>query len=126
MKKSKLYSISLMSAIILSMFTIGTASAKSVRCSFENHSGTVVKYLYMSPHSYDNWGEDLLGNTVLWNGESGSFRYNNNFRVYARYYDIKVVFANGDYVTFWNIDFKGLWRLTFFWKNGSTYSIKRN
>ena len=126
MRKSKLSSLCLMSVIILSLFAAGTASAKSVRGSFVNHSGMIVKYLYMSSHGDNEWGRDLLGSTVLGNGESGSFSYNNNFKRYARYCDVKIVFANDKYLTFWNIDLRGLWRLTLYWKHGSTYSLQRN
>ena len=126
MRKSKLLSLCLVLVVILVMSAAGTASAKSVRASFVNHSGLIVKYLYMSSHGDNSWGRDLLGSTVLGAGESGSFSYNNNFNRYARYCDVKVVFADDDYLTFWNIDLKGLWRLTLYRKYGSTYSLQRN
>ena len=123
----RLFILCLVSAAALSLYGADPASAKSVRASFVNHSGHVIKYLYMSSHGDNSWGNDLLGSSsVLGNGESTTFTYNNNFNRYIRYCDIKVIFGNDDYVTFWNVDLKGLWRITLFWNYGSTYTIQRN
>lgn len=122
MKKSKMFFVCFMSVLILSTFEADTASAKWRNFSFINYSGRIVKYLYISQSGYDRWGYDILGSsTVLGNGDSHSCRYDDRYR----YFDVKVIFADGSDAIFVNHDFRRLWRLTLF-NRGGTYTIRSN
>lgn len=51
------------------MFAGGPVLAQSLDVSFVNRTGATLYYLYASPTTADSWGEDLLGATVLADGE---------------------------------------------------------
>ena len=124
-KSSKLFNICivcLMSILILSALGAGQAYAKWVNYSFVNHSGRTIKNLYITSTGYDSWGKDLLGSSVLSNGESVGLRYNNN----VRYFDLKVVFMDNDYVTFSRYDYRSIWRVTIYRSGSNRYTIQGN
>ena len=122
MRKSKLFSVCLISILFISTFGVGVASARRRNFSFINYSGRIVKYLYISQSGYDKWGYDILGNlTMLANGDSCGCWYNDNYR----YFDVKVIFADGSDAIFVNHDFRRLRRLTLL-NRGGTYTIRSN
>lgn len=111
----------LLAAIILSTFGAGTASARRRNFSFVNYSGRIVSYLYITQSAYRKWGHDLIGSTVLANGDSCGCWYDDRIR----YFDVRVVFSDGSDAVFMRHSFRGLWRLTLFNRNG-TYTIRSN
>ena len=125
MKNSKLCKVCalcFLSVLILSTFGAKSAFAKWKSYSFFNYSGHIVKYLYITATGYDSWGKDLLGSSVLGSGDSVSLRYNDKYR----YYDVKVVFSDGDDLIFRKSDFRNVWRKTLFHRSGTTYTLKSN
>ena len=111
----------LLSVLFITTFGVGTASAKWVKYSFVNYSGRTIKALYITSSGYDKWGKDLLGNSVLYNGNSVSLQYSNEYR----YYDVKIVWNDGSDTTWSKVDYKSVWRKTLY-LDGSTYYIKSN
>ena len=57
-----------------------------------NNTGYTIERLYITAREQRNWGQDLLGNRLLYNGGRDSFNYDANYQ----YYEIKIVFSNGD------------------------------
>jgi len=79
-------------------FAVSVAvSGQSIDIVFVNTTGATIYYLYASPPSADDWGLDLLGNTVLPDG--GSFRA--RLRP-ADALDIRAVDANDNEYIIWN------------------------
>ena len=109
----------LVSSVVVLVLVImaSVASAAWRDFSFVNYSGRTIKYLYISRSGYDSWSDDILGSYVLGHGESYECTYDNRFR----YFDIKVVFSDGEEQICWGHDFRNLWRLTFYRSNGNYY-----
>lgn len=125
MKRFKLFNAflsCLLSVLILSTIGADSAFARWIDYSFVNYSGRIIKYLYITATGYDSWGSDILGSSVLGNGDRVGLRYNDDYR----YYDVKVVFSDGSDVVFGGHDYRSLWRLTIFHKGGNTYTISSN
>ena len=125
MRKSKIFSACvscILSLLILSAYGADSAFASWKNYSFVNYTGRTIRNLYITATGYNKWGSDLLGNSVLGNGDSVSLRYNNDYR----YYDIKVIFSGGDEIVFEKCDYKAVWRMTIFHRYGSTYTVRRN
>ena len=87
-----------------------------------NYSGRTIKKLYITGSSSGDWGKDILGSSVLSNGDSVNLRYNDS----VRYFDIKIVFMDDDYLTYWKYDYRSVWRVTLFRKDYDTYSVRSN
>ncbi len=122
MKKYKLFFLCLLSVLVFTAFGSGTAFARWKSYSFHNHSGRIIKYLYITSSGSGDWGGDLLGSEVLGSGDSVSLRYNDD----VRFFDVKVVFSDGSDVTFWKADYKNVWRKTIFHRGGTTYTLSSN
>ena len=122
MRKLKPLNICLLSVLIIFVLGNGTALAKRHNFSFANYCGRSVVLLYINASSANTWGSDILGRgNILANGDSFGCWYNDKYR----YFDVKVVFADGSDAVFSRYDFKNLWRLTLY-KKGNTYYIKGN
>jgi hypothetical protein len=67
-----------------------------------NNTGYTVYYLYVSQTATDDWEEDVLGNDVLYNGQSVNVRLAYPLTVTNRY-DIKMEDVDGDSYTKWNV-----------------------
>lgn len=67
-----------------------------------NNTGYTVYYVYMSQTASDDWGEDLMGDEVLLDGESVPIRLAYPLTVTNRY-DIKLEDEDGDTYTLWDV-----------------------
>ena len=121
MKKSKVRILCLLSVFFLSMLDAKSAFAKRVSYSFVNYSGRTVKRLYITGYDYNNWGSDILGDSVLSNGDSVSLNYDNK----VRFFDVKVVWMDNSSTTWKKFSYKSVWRVTLY-RDGSTYYLKGN
>ncbi len=121
MRKFKLCVLCFLSVFIIFTFGTGIALAKRVSYSFVNYSGYTVKNLYITGTGYDRWGKDLLGKSVLNNGDGIRLTYDNK----TRYFDIKVVWMDGSDSICRSHDYKSVWRVTLF-RDGSSFYVKNN
>ena len=67
-----------------------------------NETSYTITELYVSPHSADNWEEDVLGSDVLKAGHHVKITFSDNLGVC--YYDIKAVYSDGDKSIKYNVD----------------------
>ncbi|WP_018916501.1 hypothetical protein [Vreelandella zhanjiangensis] len=89
----------LVALIMLCLSTV--ASASDYYVDVTNRTGYTIFYMYVSPASSKTWEEDVLGETVLENGETQRVTltgYTNP------YFDIRLVDQDNDSYTFWTID----------------------
>lgn len=124
MRRSKILRVCVscfLSVMILSTFGAGSALARRVSYSFVNYSGYTIKNLYITATGYNKWGSDLLGRSVLSNGDSVSLRYDNS----TRYFDVKVVWMDGSDTTWSRVDYRSVWRKTLY-RDGSTFYLRSN
>ena len=69
------------------------ARAECIQVRFENNSNRTVRYLYVSPSTFVNWLDDVLGAYSLYPGDSDLFSA--CFRSTDDNYDFKAIFDDG-------------------------------
>ncbi|HLI95434.1 MAG TPA: hypothetical protein VKT72_05010 [Candidatus Baltobacteraceae bacterium] len=67
-----------------------------------NETSFTIDSLYVSPHSSDNWEEDVLGNDVLEPGHHVKIMFSDDLG-YC-YYDIKAIYSDGTDSEKYNVD----------------------
>ena len=106
--------------------SIQTASAADDRkdCDLFNFTDRVVTQVYMCAADVDinEYGTNILeGLPPLKNGEGIPIQY----PAEHRYYNLRIVFDNGDFVDWDNLDCAGMERLILF-NDGADYKIRTN
>ena len=107
--------------LVISTLEANVAWAERVSYSFVNQSGYTIKHLYISASGYSKWPFDLLGTSILRNGDSVNLSYDNN----TRYFDVKVVWMDGSDIIWSRVDYRGVWRKTLY-REGSTFYLQSN
>ena len=79
-------------ALAFAAFSAGAAMAQSASIDFVNNSGATVWRLYMSSTNTNSWEADLLGNDVLYPGQSLSVTRAN---MAGCYYDVLIEYEGG-------------------------------
>ena len=96
------------------LFSAGTSFAWQKKFMFLNLSGRTVWHLYIKGSSYKGGYKDLLGSSFLPDDGVKQYKYTGRHKVF----DIKIVFREGDYVSFRRIDFQPIEILTLVERNG--------
>ncbi len=91
MKHLKALRIILLTTLLVIACTVTTFAAYWRDMEVYNNTGYAIHRLYISARGNPNWGSDLLGDRILYNGGSHSIRYDANYQ----YYELKIVFADG-------------------------------
>lgn len=87
--------------IFMMLFFSSVAAANDYYVDITNRTGYTIMYAYVSPANAQSWEEDVLGSSVLPNGDT----YRVNLRGYrSPYFDIRLVDEDNDSYTFWNVD----------------------
>lgn len=84
--------------LALAMVTLSSRAAHADPRDFtliNAHPTVTITHVYVGPSNQADWGEDILGRDVLPPGES-VFIYFTRFTPGDCFYDIRVVFADGD------------------------------
>lgn len=76
-----------------------------------NKTGVDIYYLYISPANSNNWGKDLLGESILSNGENIYIRFSGQPE---RWWDLKVKDKNGNTAYWKNLDLSLINQLTLY------------
>jgi hypothetical protein len=88
-------------AVLLFVGVACTAVAQPLDVVFLNRTGATIFYLYASPVTSDNWGDDLLGMDIFAPGTSYRFRFLGR----ESHYDIRAVDSNDNEYIIWDWDF---------------------
>jgi hypothetical protein len=83
----------LLAAATIIAFSTGIGMAAQQDFTVHNHSGKTIKNLYVSPTSSDHWGDDILGEDTLDDGDSFDVKFDRDQDECT--YDIKVKFEDG-------------------------------
>jgi hypothetical protein len=78
-----------------------TAQAADYYVEITNRTGYTILYLNVSPAKSTSWEEDVLGNSVLPNGQT---RRVDLYGYTSPIFDIRLTDEDGDTYTFFNID----------------------
>lgn len=77
-------------ALVAATALVAMPAAADITFSFANATEQTIVYLYVSPSSSDEWGEDIIGDAVIAAGESGTI----NLVGTECEWDIKAVFED--------------------------------
>ena len=101
----------LMSTIL---FSAESAFAWQTKYIFFNESGRTVWHLYIKGSSWKGGYRDLLGSSFLPDKGFKQYKYSGRHK----FFDIMIVFRDGELVSFRRIDFRSLDSLTLVEENG--------
>lgn len=88
--------------------------------TLHNATGVEIHELYVSPHSSDDWEEDILGEDTLPSGESVDIHFSRKER--AKMWDLKVVDKEGNSITWENLNLLEISDVTLHYKNGKAWA----
>ena len=90
--------------ILLSAAVTVVFSQTSKEVTIRNETGYDFKYLYFSPASYDDWGDDLLTGNFLADGEDMTVKLDRASDENETVYDLQAVDEDDDYYTIYETD----------------------
>ena len=110
------YSYVLLFFVTMSMilFCAEKSFAWQKKFMFLNLSGRTVWHLYIKGSSYKGGYRDLLGSSFLPDDAVKQYKYTGRHK----FFDLKIVFREGDHVSFRKIDFRPIDILTLVERNG--------
>jgi hypothetical protein len=101
-KMLRLTSLALVAGTLFSVASVDTAVAQDRRVYIVNRTGQTMMNFYASRTSTDSWEEDILGDSVLRNGER--VRVNIDDGTGACAFDFKAVLRDGRKIERYNIN----------------------
>lgn len=125
MKFLTLNSLTRMKAVaalgVLSMLLATVAFAQG-RQDFTvvNATGVEIHELYVSPHSTDEWEEDVLGRDTLPAGDSCEITFDRSER--AAMWDLKIVDGEGNSIEWENLNLLEISKATLHYKDGRAWA----
>ena len=92
-----------------------TAFARSGRQDFllHNQTGVELHSVYVSPHSTDDWEEDVLGRDTLPNDESVKISFNDRDK--HVHWDLKVTDKDGNSLEWYDLNLVEIHEVTLHW-----------
>jgi hypothetical protein len=85
-----------------------------------NKTGVIISELYVSPHSADDWEEDILGQDVLANDDSVDITFSPKER--AKLWDLKIVDSKGNSLEWENLNLLEISKVTLHYRNGKAWA----
>ena len=109
---------------IIAIFLVVTALAQGGKQTFTVHNATGVEIheLYVSPHSSNDWENDVLGRDTLPDGESVKITFNDREKEKNVKWDLKVTDGKGHSIEWENLDLTKIPELTLHYKDGKAWA----
>lgn len=85
-----------------------------------NMTGVEIHELYVSPHSADDWEEDILGQDTLPSGETLEITFAPKEK--AKMWDLKIVDGKGNAIEWENLNLLEISKVTLHYKNGKAWA----
>lgn len=85
-----------------------------------NETGVEIHELYVSPHSSNNWGEDVLGQDTLAPGASVKIAFDDQEKTVK--WDLKVADGNKHTIEWENLDLSKISEATLHYKEGKAWA----
>jgi len=85
-----------------------------------NKTGIDIHKLHISPHKSDEWGEDILGQDVLSNGDTLDIKFHRSEK--AAHWDLQIEDKGGTTYTWESLNLLEISEVTLFIKDGSAYA----
>jgi len=100
---------------VIAIFVTATAFARAGKQDFmlHNRTGVEIHSLYVSPHSTDDWEEDVLGKDTLPDGDSVKITFEDRDK--HVHWDIKVTDKDGNSLEWYDLNLIEISEVTLHW-----------
>jgi hypothetical protein len=98
---------------------ISVAHAGDQDFTLINKTGIEIHKVFISPHSSDEWGEDVLGKDTLEDGQSVDIKFGR--REKAAHWDLKIMDEHDNAVTWENLNLLEISKVTLHYKDGKAW-----
>ena len=107
---------------VIALFVTATAFARAGKQDFLLHNATGVEIheLYVSPHTSNEWEEDILGKDTLADGESLKITFED--REKHVHWDLKVVDGKGNSIEWTDLNLVEISEVTLHYKDGKAWA----
>ena len=85
-----------------------------------NRTGVEINSVYITPHSSDDWEDDILGQDTLPNGDSVDIQFSRKEK--AKLWDLRVEDRDGNSIEWENLNLLEISKVTLFYKNGRAWA----
>jgi hypothetical protein len=109
-----------LAATILSAITVTRAFAGEQDFTVVNKTGVEIHKLFVSPHSSDDWQEDILGKDTLPDGESTDIKFAKGTK--AAHWDLKIEDSKGNSLIWESLNLLEIATVTLHYKDGKAWA----
>jgi hypothetical protein len=85
-----------------------------------NRTGVEIHKLYASPHSSDDWEEDILGRDTLADGDKVDITFSRHEK--AAHWDLRIEDSHENAITFQNLNLKEISQVVLHYKDGKAWA----
>lgn len=110
-------------AIVAISFLVASITIAQGKQDFtlHNETGVEIHKLFISPHSADEWEEDILGKDTLPDGESLEIHFSR--KETAKLWDLKVVDKEGNSIEWENLNLLEISEVSLHYKDGKATAV---
>ena len=120
MRNSIKIAVLCLAALGLATLIASAAFAGEQDFTLVNKTGVEIHKVFISPHSSDEWGEDILGKDTLDDGESVDITFPKRAR--AAHWDLKIVDEKGNSITWESLNLLEIAKVTLHYKGGKAWA----
>lgn len=115
---------SVVATVVAVIMQTGSVRAGDQDFTVHNKTGVEIHELYVSPHSTNEWEEDVLGQDKLPDGEDLDITFSP--KEDAELWDLKVVDGQGGSITWENLKLTEITDVTLYFKDGEATAVTQN
>jgi hypothetical protein len=86
-----------------------------------NKTGVEIYALYVTPHSADEWGDDILGVDTL--AADGSVEITFSRKERAKFWDLRIEDDEGNFIEWEKLNLLEISKVTLYYKNGKATAV---
>lgn len=118
-----------MKNLLAILFVFGAFAVSAQRASAQaaqdftlvNKTGVEIYALYVTPHSANKWGEDILGIDTLAANEVADISFSPRER--AKFWDLRVEDEEGTYIEWERLNLLEISKVTLYYNNGKATAV---
>ena len=116
-KRSILFSLAVTGLLFLAASAAWAGEQDFV---LHNKTGVEIHKLFISPHSADEWGEDILGRDTLGHGETVEIKFSRHEK--AAHWDLRIEDEHGNSVQWENLNLSEIAEVTLHFADGKAWA----
>lgn len=104
-----------------SITTVEVSAQASQDFVLVNKTGVEIYALYVSPHSENLWGEDILEADTMLANATYDITFSRSER--AKYWDLRVEDSEGNYIVWESLNLLEISQVTLYYRNGKATAV---